>query len=100
MSGKNKKEPRIEYGSVNIDLSHLEAHEVKIRISTMIDEDVLLQLKKIAKEKGTKYQTLLNNVLRAFVENPISTPKNKGTKLEDTVRRIVKDELRKRASNE
>lgn len=98
MSGSSKKN-RIEFGSVDIDLSHLEAHEVKIRISTMIDEDVLIQLKSIAKQKGTKYQTLLNNVLRAFVESPFFS-KNKGPKLEDTVRRIVKDELRKKASNE
>jgi predicted DNA binding CopG/RHH family protein len=98
MSGKNKKD-NIEYGSTDIDLSHLKAHEIKIRISTMIDEDVLIQLKSIAKQKGTKYQTLLNGILRAFVESPFNT-KNKSPKLEDTVRRIVKDELRKKASNE
>ena len=49
MSGKNKKDPKIEYGMVNIDLSNLEPSEIKVRISTMIDEDILLKLKKIPK---------------------------------------------------
>lgn len=98
MSGRNKKD-KIEFGSVDTDLSHLETHEVKIRISTMIDEDVLIQLKSIAQQKGTKYQTLLNSVLRAYVQSRFSS-KNKAPKLEETVRRIVKDELRKKASNE
>jgi uncharacterized protein (DUF4415 family) len=36
----------------------------KIRITTMIDGDVLDNLKKKAEDEGVKYQTLLNNILR------------------------------------
>ena len=36
----------------------------KIRITTMIDGDVLDSLKKKAESEGLKYQTLLNNILR------------------------------------
>ena len=103
MTGKNKNErvnaeADIEYGTVNVDLSNLQPHEIKIRISTMLDEDVLLKLKEIAKDTGAKYQTLLNAVLRSFVEAAIPVIKKRGnSKMEDTVRRIVRAELRKRA---
>ncbi len=36
----------------------------KVRITTMIDGDVLDGLKKKAEDEGVKYQTLLNNILR------------------------------------
>jgi uncharacterized protein (DUF4415 family) len=36
----------------------------KVRITTMIDKDLLDWLKREAKGQNSKYQTLLNNVLR------------------------------------
>ncbi len=36
----------------------------KIRITTMVDGDVLESLKLKAEAEGVKYQTLLNNILR------------------------------------
>ena len=41
--------------------------EQKIRITTMIDGDVLDELKKQAKEQGVGYQTLINRYLRTLV---------------------------------
>lgn len=38
--------------------------DFKVRITTMIDSDIYLELHKVAKEKGVKYQTLLNEILR------------------------------------
>ena len=38
--------------------------ETKIRITTWIGGDVYLELKKRAKSRGMKYQTLLDQVLR------------------------------------
>lgn len=38
--------------------------EQKIRITTMVDADILDELKAQAKKKNTKYQTLLNDTLR------------------------------------
>ena len=57
----------------------------------MVDEDVLNALKKIASSKGQKYQTVLNQVLRAFVE------RKKDRKLEKRIREIVREEIKKRA---
>jgi uncharacterized protein (DUF4415 family) len=70
-----------------------EPRGVKVRITTMVDEDVLAALKKIAAKKRMKYQTLLNEVLRSFVG---AGPKGASLS-EERVRRIVQEELRKRA---
>ncbi len=45
----------------------------KERISIWIDEDVLDEFRKIAKDNNKKYQTLINEVLRNYA----LTPKNK-----------------------
>ena len=98
MTGKTKKKAPLSYGDKDVDLGDLMPHEIKIRISTMIDEDVVSKLKVMAKQKGTKYQTLINGVLKAFVENRlVSSALEASDGLETTVRRIVRQELRKRA---
>lgn len=45
----------------------------KERISIWIDEDVLDEFRKMAKDNNKKYQTLINEVLRNYA----LTPKNK-----------------------
>lgn len=40
----------------------------KISTTIRLDDDVLLYLKKLARIKKIKYQTLLNNILRDYVE--------------------------------
>jgi uncharacterized protein (DUF4415 family) len=40
----------------------------KISTTIRLDDDVLLYLKKLASIKKIKYQTLLNNILRDYVE--------------------------------
>ena len=40
----------------------------KISTTIRLDDDVLLYLKKIASIKKIKYQTLLNSILRDYVE--------------------------------
>ena len=83
------------FGDVELDDLELEPRHVKVRVTTMLDEDVLNALKKIASAKGQKYQTVLNQVLRAFVE------RKKERKLtpvgEKRIREIVREEIRKRA---
>ena len=83
------------FGDVELDDVEFEPRHVKVRVTTMLDEDVLKALKKIASSKGQKYQTILNQVLRAFVE------RKKERKLipvgERRIREIVREELRKRA---
>lgn len=41
-----------------------EDSEIKVRITAMIDLDILKELKARAKKNHTKYQTLLNSILR------------------------------------
>lgn len=50
-----------------------EAKYAKERISIWIDEDVLDEFRKIAKDNNKKYQTLINEVLRNYA----LAPKNK-----------------------
>jgi predicted transcriptional regulator len=92
MTTKNKD---LVFGDVELDDVEFEPRHVKVRVTTMLDEDVLNALKKIASSKGQKYQTILNQVLRAFVE------RKKERKLipvgERRIREIVREEMRKRA---
>lgn len=99
MSIKNKD---FVYGDVEFDDDELEPRCVKIRITTLLDEDVLDGLKKIAKQHGQKYQTILNQILRAFVEgkkNRRSPGRGRKVKSvgEERVREIVREEIKKRA---
>lgn len=61
---KHKHIDGIEYGTINVDASEFEPQNMKMRITTMIDGDVYEALKILAVKKNTKYQTLLNKILR------------------------------------
>ncbi len=92
MTTRNKD---LVFGDVELEEIEFESRHVKVRVTTMVDEDVLSELKKIARSKGRKYQTLLNQVLRAFVEQK---KQRKETPLgEKRIREIVREEIRKRA---
>jgi uncharacterized protein (DUF4415 family) len=47
----------------------------KISTTVRLDNDILLFLKKLATEKKTGYQTLMNSVLREYI-NSITTEKS------------------------
>jgi uncharacterized protein (DUF4415 family) len=61
----------------------------KTRITIRLDDDVVEQFLKEAEASGGKtgYQTLINDALRRHLEG-------KAVKLEDTLRRIVREEIR------
>jgi uncharacterized protein (DUF4415 family) len=61
----------------------------KTRITIRLDEDLVDYFLKEAERSGgsTGYQTLINDALRQHVEG-------KAPKLEDTLRRIVREEIR------
>jgi len=61
----------------------------KTRITIRLDEDLVDHFLKVADASGgaVGYQTLINEALRKHVEG-------KAPKLEDTLRRIVREELR------
>ena len=58
----------------------------KTRITIMLDADVLAAFRKRAASTGRGYQTAINQALREHL-----TAEN----LEDTLRRVVREELRK-----
>jgi uncharacterized protein (DUF4415 family) len=61
----------------------------KTRITIRLDEDLVDHFLKEAETSGgaTGYQTLINEALRLHVEG-------KAPKLEDTVRRVLREEMR------
>jgi len=87
----------IQFGAHDIlDEQVFAPKQVKVRITTFIDEDILLKLKSYAKQSGTKYQTALNALLRSFFDKPDRASKVQGLS-EARVRRIVQEEIKKRA---
>ena len=95
MSTKNKKD--IVFGIFELDADEFAPQNVKARITTLVDEDALDEFKKIAETRGLKYQTLLNQVIRGFVAGSKGGKDPKGSITEEGVRRIVREELKKRA---
>jgi uncharacterized protein (DUF4415 family) len=61
----------------------------KTRITIRIDDDVLAWFKdQVRKAGGGNYQTLINQALREYA-------RNEGEDLEETLRRVVREELKK-----
>jgi len=64
----------------------------KTRITIRIDEDILDWFREQVNEAGGgNYQTMINNVLREYVES-------RNVSLEKTLRRVIREELRKRGA--
>jgi len=57
----------------NLDPDEFDKKYAKERISIWLDEEVIDEFRKIAKKNNTKYQTLINEVLKNFA----FAPKNK-----------------------
>jgi competence protein ComGF len=94
MSTKNKD---LVFGDVEIDEDEFEPRHVKVRVTTMIDQDIIVTLKQISEEKGQGYQTILNQILRAYVSSRTGSKKTKfKAATENRIREIVRQELRKR----
>ncbi len=69
-SSKAAKVKKIQYGKKDLLLeSDLDPKNHKVRITSFIDSDVLAELKARAQEQGTKYQTLLNQLLRQALKD-------------------------------
>lgn len=67
--------------------------EGKTRITIRLDRDIVDRFLQIAEESGgvTGYQTLINMALREYLDG-------KAPKLEDTLRRIIREELKPSAA--
>lgn len=67
--------------------------EGKVRIAIRLDQDVVDRFLQMAEASGgaTGYQTLINAALREYLEG-------KSPRFEDTLRRIIREELRSSAA--
>ncbi len=64
----------------------------KTRITIRIDDDVLDWFRdQVNAAGGGNYQTMINSALREFIEN-------RRAPLEKTIRRVIREELRKRGA--
>jgi uncharacterized protein (DUF4415 family) len=69
--------------------SVLPVPRAKTRITIRIDDDVLAWFKdQVHQAGGGNYQTLINQALREYA-------RNEGEDLEETLRRVVREELKK-----
>ena len=71
-----------------------EPENMKVRITTFVDADVLDHLRSYGVKNKIKYQTALNSILRSFFEG--ASKDGKLMSFDERVRRIVKSELKKR----
>ncbi|MCM2279481.1 MAG: BrnA antitoxin family protein [Oligoflexia bacterium] len=88
-STKKTKRGKIQYGKTDLlDDEAFNPKETKFRVSMFIDLDVLEVVRERAKAKGLPYQTYINQYLRET---------HLGSEEEDRIRRIVREELSKKA---
>lgn len=90
---KIKQNKNITYGTVELPDDEFDPKNVKFRVTTFIDLDVVDELRRRAKGSKTKYQTLLNQILRDSVFG-----KEKGGVIETTeeqIRRVIREELKR-----
>ena len=67
----------------------LMAKAKKIKITVNIDQDILLELRKMAKQSGTPYQSLLNRFLKEAVISK-SNEESRLDRLEKEIERLKK----------
>jgi uncharacterized protein (DUF4415 family) len=80
MRSTNRK--KITYGKKDV-LTDADFRNAKIRISMMVDEEVILFFKERAKESGEGYQTLMHRALREATTKP--TLEERVARLEKTI---------------
>ena len=90
-SKKKKKSDIIDGGKDIIGSEPVTDDEVKIRITTWIDADILHSLKKEAEKRKIGYQTLLNQRLRSAVLNEEDPLQVRVEKLEKAMKRLSKN---------
>ncbi len=72
-TAKNKNKPDIVYGEVGIPAQAFQPRNVKERVTMCLDEDIVDYFRAEAERTGGKYQTLINQVLRAIVDKASNT---------------------------
>ena len=85
-TGKRRKPMRKEYDLADASRGAALKQPGKTRITIMLDGDVLAAFRARAADTGRGYQTAINLALREYLA---------ADELEDTLRRVVREELRK-----
>lgn len=87
MSIKKTNNADISFGDKDILKEDIfESSQIGHRISIVIPEDVLMRFREMAKESGSKYQTLINQVLRQVIfSGEATTIEQRLKKLENVV---------------
>ncbi len=75
---------KIKYGKTDV-LTDSDFKNPKIRISMMVDEEILKAFKERAKETGEGYQTLMHRTLREAAHKP--SLEERVSKLESVIRK-------------
>jgi predicted DNA binding CopG/RHH family protein len=73
-------------------IRNMMAKAKKIKITVNVDEDLLIELKQMAEQTGTPYQSLLNRVLK----DAVMSKKNEGSRLDRLEREV--ERLKKKIS--
>lgn len=82
---KSSKTGKVKHGKRDLlNENYLDPKNHKVRITSFIDGDILSELKLRAEQQGTKYQTLLNQLLRQALKDSESLAERL-KKLEDAV---------------
>jgi len=83
-----KKEYDFSKGKRGAVLPEPQLEPGKVKISIRLDEDIVQRFFEMADDLGGKtgYQTLINSALREYLDG-------KAPKIEDALRRIVREEL-------
>jgi len=85
------KKPNIKNLKVDMEqtmkIRRMMAKTKKIKITLCLDEDSVEKLRRMAAEKGSKYQTLLNHILRLYLTNDV-TLEVRVTRLEEELKKI------------
>jgi uncharacterized protein (DUF4415 family) len=66
MSTKNKA---LKYGKVELDADEFDKKHCKVRVTMMIDEDVVESFRSEAVKRHVGYQTLMNQKLRESISD-------------------------------
>jgi hypothetical protein len=91
------KSDKVSLGDVDLTQDEIDIQGAKIRVTMMIDYDLVRAYKELAKKKGSKYQTLMNQKLREALvqEDAADSLVERVQKLE---RQVFRTKRRKKAS--
>jgi predicted DNA binding CopG/RHH family protein len=67
-----RKASKVKYGKIEVPENPFDPKTTKIKVTSWFDADLILMLKEKAAQEGTKYQTLMNHLLREAVMKHMS----------------------------